>query len=203
MVRKQMQDRGISDPDVLQAMRATPRHLFVPRVVRLLAYEDQPLPIGAGATISQPYIVALMTQLLEPRKKHRVLEVGTGSGYQAAVLAQLVSWVYTIEIVPELAKSARETLSRLGFFNVTVLAGDGFKGWPGAAPFDRIILTAAPREIPQPLIDQLARGGRLLAPIGSGWWNQELILVEKKTDGKIQRWSKGAVAFVPMKSGEK
>jgi len=202
MVREQIEYRGIRSSDVLRAMRATPRHLFVPADVRFMAYEDRPLPIGHGATISQPYIVALMTELLEPTKTDRVLEIGTGSGYQAAVLSQLVNRVYTIEIVPELARSAEENLRRLGYSNVTVRQGDGYKGWTEEAPFDRIILTAAPPEIPPVLVNQLASGGRLIAPIGSGW-NQELVLIEKTAEGKIRRSSKGAVAFVPMQRGKK
>jgi protein-L-isoaspartate(D-aspartate) O-methyltransferase len=202
MVQEQIEYRGIRNSDVLRVMRATPRHLFVPASVRFMAYQDRPLPIGNGATISQPYVVALMTELLEPAKTDRVLEIGTGSGYQAAVLAQLVSRVYTIEIVPELARSAGENLRRLGYANVTVRQGDGYKGWTEEAPFDRIILTAAPPEIPQVLVNQLASGGRLIAPIGSGW-NQELVLIEKAADGKIRRSSKGAVVFVPMQRGKK
>jgi protein-L-isoaspartate(D-aspartate) O-methyltransferase len=200
MVRRDIEARGVRHPEVLRVMRATPRHLFVPLAVRANAYADRPLPIGFAATISQPYIVALMTELLEPARPHRVLEIGTGSGYQAAVLAQLVKQVYTIELVPELAKSAGETLARLGHSNVTVRQGDGYKGWPEAAPFDRIIVTAAPPEIPQVLIDQLQRGGRLVAPVGQ-LPNQELMVLEKKADGSVRRWSAGAVLFVPMRSG--
>jgi len=166
-----------------------------------MAYEDYPLPIGYGATISQPYIVALMTELLAPTKNHRVLEIGTGSGYQAAILAQLVAEVYTMEIVPELAQSAAGTLRELGYSNVTVRRGDGFKRWPEQAPFDGIILTAAPREIPETLVRQLANGGRLVAPVGS--WLQQLILIEKKADGRIQRRSMGMVSFIRMKSAAK
>jgi protein-L-isoaspartate(D-aspartate) O-methyltransferase len=143
-----------------------------------------------------------MTELLAPAKPHRVLEIGTGSGYQAAILGQLAGQVYTIEIIPELARSAGETLRRLGYFNITVREGDGYKGWPEEAPFDRIILTAAPPEVPQALMAQLGRGGRLIAPIGTTW-NQELIVIEKKSDGKIQRRSEGGVIFVPMKPSAK
>ena len=185
MVREQIENRGSS------------RQAF-----RFMAYQDRPLPIGNGATISQPYIVALITELLESAKTDRVLEIGTGSGYQAAVLAQLVSSVYTIETVPELARSAGEILRRLGYSNVTVRQGDGYKGWTEEAPFDRIILTAAPLEIPKVLVKQLASGGRLIAPIGSGW-NQQLVLIEKTAEGKIRRSSKGAVVFVPMQGGKK
>jgi protein-L-isoaspartate(D-aspartate) O-methyltransferase len=165
-----------------------------------MAYDDHPVPIGYEATISQPYIVALMTDLLAPRKTDRVLEIGTGSGYQAAVLSQLAQQVYTIEIVPELAKSAQRTLSDLGYRNVTVRQGDGYKGWPEQAPFAGIMVTAAPPEVPQALIDQLANGGRLVAPVGVGW-NQELVLIEKDANGRIRRRSAGGVVFVPMRPG--
>lgn len=202
MVSDQIENRGIRNPDVLRVMRATPRHLFVPPDVRSMAYEDYPLPIGYGATISQPYIVALMTELLAPAKKHRVLEIGTGSGYQAAILGQLVAEVYTVEIIPELAQSAARTLHELGHSNVMVRQGDGYKGWPEQAPFDGIIVTAAPPAIPETLIAQLSRGGRLVVPVGP-MWNQELIVIEKKADGRIQRRSMGAVSFVPMKPGAK
>ena len=198
MVREQMESRGIRDAHVLQAIRVTPRHLFVPESIRAMAYEDCALPIGYAATISQPYIVALMTELLMPEKGNRVLEVGTGSGYQAAVLSQLTSHVYTMDIVPELADSARKTLGSLGYSNVTVRHGDGYRGWPEHAPFDRIIVTAAPLEVPHTLLDQLARGGRMVVPVGSGW-EQELILIEKKPDGKIHRTSVLPVIFVPMR----
>ncbi len=200
MVREQISARGITNPDVLRVMRETPRHLFVPAPVRSMAYQDHPVPIGHAATISQPYIVALMTDLLNPAKTDRVLEIGTGSGYQAAVLAQMVKHVYTIEIVPELAESARETLAQLGYSNITVRQGDGYKGWPEEAPFRRIILTAAPPEIPRALIDQLANRGRLVAPVGTGV-HQTLVLVEKGPDGKIRRHSIIGVAFVPMRPG--
>jgi len=199
MVRLDIEARGIRNPEVLRVMRSTPRHLFVPPALQADAYADRPLSIGYGATISQPYIVALMTELIEPSSAHRVLEIGTGSGYQAAVLAQLVKQVYTIEIVPELAQSAGETLARLGYANVTVRQGDGYQGWPEAAPFDRIVITAAPPEVPQTLIDQLAPGGRLVAPVGSGW-AQDLILLEKKADGTTRRTLLAPVIFVPMRS---
>ncbi len=198
MVREDIEARGVRDPGVLRAMRTTPRHLFVPPGARAQAYEDHPLPIGHGATISQPYIVAWMTELLQPRKTSRVLEIGTGSGYQSAVLSPLVKHVYTVEIVPELAQSAAETLKRLGYENVTVRQGDGYKGWPEHAPFDRILLTAAPARIPQALIDQLAPGGRLVAPVGDSPFSQDLIVLEKRPDGSIRRRSVGGVMFVPM-----
>ena len=200
-MREQIESRGVRNPEVPRVMRATPRHLFVPEAVRRMAYEDHALPIGYGATISQPHVVALMTELLEPAKKHRVLEIGTGSGYQAALLAQLVRRVYTIEIVPQLAQSARQTLSRLGYSNVVVRQGDGYKGWPEEAPFDSIILTAAPPQVPQTLVDELVRGGRIVAPVGS-LARQELIVIEKRADGKIRRWLMAPVNFVPMKPGE-
>src|SRR5450759_3568741 len=199
MVR-QIEGRGVRNPEILRVMRATPRHLFLPPDLQSAAYQDRPLPIGYDATISQPYIVALMTELLEPAKAHRVLEIGTGSGYQAAVLAQLADHVYTIEIVPALAQSAQQTLRRLGYSNVTVRQGDGYRGWPEEAPFARIILTASPPEIPRTLVDQLARGGRLVAPVGP-MGAQELVLIEKKADGSLRRRGVGPVAFVPMKPG--
>jgi protein-L-isoaspartate(D-aspartate) O-methyltransferase len=199
MIREQIESRGIRSPDVLRVLRVTPRHLFVPEPARVMAYEDCPLPIGYGATISQPYIVALMTELLATEKRHRVLEIGTGSGYQAAVLAQLAGQVYTIEIVPELAQSARQRLASLGYSNVTVRHGDGFQGWAERAPFDRIILTAAPGAVPRALLDQLAAPGRLIAPVGFGR-EQELILIEKRPDGTLRRSSVAPVLFVPMRS---
>ena len=202
MVADQIESRGIRNPDILRVMRSTPRHLFVPTNVRSMAYQDRPLPIGYGATISQPYIVALMTELLAPAKKHRVLEIGAGSGYQAAILGQLAAEVYTVEIVPELARSAAKTLRELGYTNITVRQGDGYKGWPERAPFDGIMVTAAPPELPEALIAQLSRGGRLVAPIGSTSV-QELIVIEKKADGTIRRRSAGPVSFVPMKPAGK
>lgn len=198
MLRDQIEARGIRSADVLRALRATPRHLFVPNAIRNQAYNDTALPIGSGSTISQPYIVALMTELLRPQKHQRILEIGTGSGYQAAVLAQLTKHVYTIEIMPDLANSARERLAQLGYSNVAVRHGDGYRGWPEAAPFDAIIVTAAPSEIPRTLIDQLARGGRLVAPVGIGW-AQDLIVIEKHSDGTLAKSSVVPVVFVPMK----
>jgi protein-L-isoaspartate(D-aspartate) O-methyltransferase len=198
MVREQIENRGIRSADILRAMRATPRHLFVPKEVQAEAYDDHPLPIGYGATISQPYIVAFMTALLGPSKQQRVLEIGTGSGYQAAVLAQLVSRVYSVEIVPELAQSAQKTLSALGYCNVLVRQGDGYEGWQEYAPFDRIIVTAAASEVPKALIEQLAIGGRLVAPVGPTWI-QELIVVDKKPDGTVKRSTGPLVMFLPMR----
>jgi protein-L-isoaspartate(D-aspartate) O-methyltransferase len=201
MVRDSIEARGIRDPAVLQAMRATPRHLFVPQPLADMAYSDRPLPIGYGATISQPYIVALMTELLAPSASSRVLEIGSGSGYQAAILAQLAAHVYTIEIVPELAGSAAARLRSLGYRNVTVKQGDGYLGWADQAPFDRIILTAAPSEVPPTLIDQLARGGKLVAPVGYPF-DQDLVVIEKDAAGHVSRRMAGPVVFVEMKSGE-
>jgi protein-L-isoaspartate(D-aspartate) O-methyltransferase len=191
---------AIRDPRVLSACREIRRERFVPASVRAYAYRDTPLPIGHGQTISQPSLVAMMTELLATKPDHKVLEIGTGSGYQAAILAKLVRHVYSIEIVPELASSARETLTREGLTNVTVRAGDGYKGWPEHAPFDGIILTAAPPEVPQALIDQLKRGGRLVAPVGTG--DQELVVIEKDSAGKTKRRSVTAVRFVPMVPGK-
>jgi protein-L-isoaspartate(D-aspartate) O-methyltransferase len=178
-----------------------PRHEFVPEQNREAAYEDRPLSIGFGATISQPYIVAAMTELLDVAPSHRVLEIGTGSGYQAAVLSMLVDTVYSIEIVPELSRRAQETLARLEYRNVKVRTGDGYKGWPEQAPFDRIILTAAPPEVPKALIDQLRPGGKLVAPVGSGY-DQNLLVIEKGKDGKVKRRSVFPVMFVPMVPGK-
>jgi len=204
MARDQIAARGIKNPAVLKAMRETPRELFMPVDTRALAYEDRPVPIGYGQTISQPYIVAFMTEMLDIRKDHVVLEIGTGSGYQAAVLSPLAKEIYSIEIVPQLASSATETLKRLGYKNVIVREGDGYKGWPEKAPFDRIILTAAPPELPKTLTDQLKPGGKLLAPIGNRFSAQELQLVEKAADGRITSRSVLPVQFVPMvKPGER
>jgi len=198
MVREQIAGRGIKNPAVLKTMRETPREQFIPPAVRELAYEDRPVPIGYGQTISQPYIVALMTEMLDIKKDQHVLEIGTGSGYQAAILSSLAKEVYTIEIVPELAKSASVTLHRLGYKNVIVREGDGYKGWPEKAPFERIILTAAPTALPKTLTDQLKPGGKLLAPIGDHPFVQELRLVEKTSDGKITSRPVLPVRFVPM-----
>lgn len=201
MVREQIEERGVRNPDVLRVMRQTPRHLFIPERLRSQAYEDHPVPIGYGQTISQPYIVALMTELLEPHRDAKVLEIGTGSGYQAAVLAPLVRHVYTIEIVRELADSAAALLKKLGYANVTVRWGDGYQGWPEEAPFDRIIVTAAPPEVPKALLDQLKPGGKLVAPVGSSVFGQDLIVIEKTRDGRLRRRSVLPVMFVPMVKG--
>jgi protein-L-isoaspartate(D-aspartate) O-methyltransferase len=200
LVQEHIEGRGVRNAEVLRAMRTVPRHEFVPENLRHQAYEDHPLHIGYGATISQPYIVAAMTELLDVSRQHRVLEIGTGSGYQAAVLSMVAGQVYSIEIVPELARSAEATLKRLGYSNVVVRHGDGYKGWTEHAPFDRIILTAAPPSIPQALIDQLRRGGRLVAPVGNAS-EQHLLVVEKLADGTVRRRSVFPVMFVPMVPG--
>lgn len=186
------------DPEVLDALRAVPRHLFVPVSLQAQAYANRPLGIGHEQTISQPYIVALMTDLLDVGKDDVVLEVGTGSGYQAAVLATLVRHVYSIEIVDALARQASETLREGGYANVTVRAGDGYAGWPQHAPFDAIIVTAGAPRVPPRLIEQLKPGGRMVVPVGPPSSTQQLMLVEKRTDGRIRKRSLGPVAFVPL-----
>ncbi|MFQ6008531.1 MAG: protein-L-isoaspartate(D-aspartate) O-methyltransferase [Candidatus Zixiibacteriota bacterium] len=195
MVRYQIQARGINDQRVLKAMNKVERHLFVPENYRDLAYYDQPLPIGEDQTISQPYIVAIMTELLHLDGDEKVLEIGTGSGYQAAILAEIAREVYTIEIVERLAKRAEKLLYELGYENITVKCGDGYIGWEEHAPFDAIIVTCAPPKVPQPLIEQLAEDGRMVVPVGT-WW-QELLLIEKK-NGKMTETSVLPVRFVPM-----
>lgn len=199
MIQEHLEARGIRNTLVLEAMRSVPRHLFVPAPYRFMAYEDHPLPIGYGQTISQPYVVAIMTELLDPQPGNLVLEVGTGSGYQAAVLARIVKEVYTIEIVPELARGAAEVLNQLGYGNVFVREGDGYKGWPERAPFDRIILTAAPLHVPKVLTDQLKAGGKLVAPVGEGL--QQLVVIEKHNDGSLESRASIPVRFVPMVPG--
>jgi protein-L-isoaspartate(D-aspartate) O-methyltransferase len=196
MVETQIVSRGVRDPRVLDAMRKVPRHLFVGEEDRSHAYEDHPLPIGGSQTISQPYIVALMTELLALPPHARVLEIGTGSGYQSAVLSEIASEVYSIEIVPELAKAAGDKLGQLGYANVTVRAGDGYRGWPEHAPFDGIIVTAAPQKIPEPLVDQLAPGGRMVIPVGGFF--QELKVFTREKDGTISEKVIIPVRFVPM-----
>ena len=199
MVIETIERRGVTDEDVLDAMRTVPRHLFVPEGERNHAYGDYPLPIGYGQTISQPYIVALMTELLELREGDRVLEIGTGSGYQAAILAQIPSIeVYTIEIIPELAESAQERLKSLSYGHVHCKQADGYYGWPEHAPFDAIIVTAAPDHIPQPLADQLADGGRMVIPVGPPGGYQTLWKFVKQPDGELQAFNMGGVAFVPF-----
>lgn len=196
MVETQIVARGVRDPRVLAAMRKVPRHLFVDPAQRAQAYEDHPLPIPGNQTISQPYIVALMTELLELKPDERVLEIGTGSGYQSAVLAELAKEVYTIEIVPELARSAASRLKELHYENIAVREGDGYRGWPEHAPFDAIIVTAAPERIPQPLIEQLAPGGVMVIPVGGFF--QELKVFRKSADGRVTEKDILPVRFVPM-----
>jgi protein-L-isoaspartate(D-aspartate) O-methyltransferase len=198
MVEAQLKARGrdITNARVLAAMAKVPRHELVPANVRREAYNDHPLPIGHGQTISQPYIVAYMTEVVDPKPADRVLEIGTGSGYQAAVLAEVVAEVYTIEIVEPLAKRAEADLARLGYRNVKVRAGDGYKGWPEAAPFDVILVTCAPDHVPQPLVEQLKEGGRMIIPVGP-FGDQELYLLEKR-DGQVRRRGVLPVRFVPM-----
>jgi protein-L-isoaspartate(D-aspartate) O-methyltransferase len=200
MVRDDIAGRGVTHPGVLRVMRATPRHLFVPPESREMAYNDHPLAISHGQTISQPYIVAIMTQLLDPARAQKVLEIGTGSGYQTAVLSPLVGHVYSVEIVPELARDAATLLDRLGYRNVTTRHSDGYQGWIEHAPFDRIILTAAPPEVPPKLIEQLKPGGKLVAPVGRGF-GQQLIVIDKDRAGKLTRRDVLPVRFVPMAPG--
>jgi protein-L-isoaspartate(D-aspartate) O-methyltransferase len=195
MVREQLRGRDIKDSRVLDAMQKVLRHKFVPPEIIDSAYSDNALPLALGQTVSQPYIVAYMTQALRLRGNERVLEIGTGSGYQAAVLAEIVPEVYTIEIIPELTERARATLGQLGYTNVHFRTGDGYQGWPQAAPFDAIIVTAAPDHVPQPLVEQLKPGGRLILPVGR--FEQELVVVEKTISGTTRR-STIAVRFVPM-----
>ncbi len=197
MVESQIRRRGVTDQEVLAAMERVPRHEFVPDTLKPQAYADHPLPIGYGQTISQPYIVALMTELLELEHSDKVLEVGTGSGYQAAILAEIAAEVYTVEIIKPLAEEARERLKRLGYTNFYVLAGDGYNGWPEHAPFDAIVVTCAPEHIPQPLVDQLADGGRLVIPIGPPGGYQTLWQISKHGDRTEQRDVTG-VLFVPL-----
>jgi protein-L-isoaspartate(D-aspartate) O-methyltransferase len=196
MVAEQLAGRDITRKDVLAAMGAVPRHEFMPAEVRSEAYDDRPVPIGYGQTISQPYIVAFMTEQLAPKPGDRVLEIGTGSGYQAAVLAKLVKEVYSIEIVEALGKRAAADLARFGFANVHVKTGDGYAGWPEFAPFDAIIVTCAPDHVPEPLVQQLKEGGRMIIPVGERV-SQELYLLEKR-DGKIVRRAVLPVRFVRM-----
>ena len=202
MVEGQIVARGVRDRAVLEALQSVPRDKFVPPDLADQAYSDNPLPIGFGQTISQPYIVGYMSELLGLQPGHKVLEIGTGSGYQAAVLSLLARDVYSIEIVSELGAQARERLERLGYSNVHVRIGDGYKGWPEEAPFDRILLTAAPHEVPQPLLDQLAPGGRLVAPVGPTYGAQEIIVAEKDRNGNVIRTTDLPVRFVPMIPGE-
>lgn len=197
MVAEQIERRGVKDPRVLEAMRKVPRHEFVPEDERHEAYDDRPLPIGHGQTISQPYIVALMTEALGLKGTEKVLEVGTGSGYQAAVLSGLAKEVFTIEIVEPLGKQAAEVLKRLGYKNVTTRIGDGYRGWREEAPFDAIIVTCAPDAVPEPLVHQLAEGGRMIIPVGPEGKAQQLVLL-KKRHGKLHQQEILPVRFVPM-----
>ncbi len=197
MVRFQIRDRGISDPGVLRAMETVPRHEFVPESEKKHAYEDRPLPVGYGQTISQPYIVALMTELLKVGKESKVLEIGTGSGYQAAVLAEIVREVYTVEIVPQLFERAGQVLSGMKYGNVRTLNADGYFGWAGHGPYDAVIVTCAVDFIPPPLIEQLAMGGRMCIPVGPPFKVQHLVLVKKEKTG-IETEVIASVRFVPL-----
>jgi len=196
MVEQQLKPRGVKDEPVLAAMAKVPREEFIPLDARADAYEDGPLPIGYDQTISQPYVVAFMTEQLRPKQNDRVLEIGSGSGYQAAILAELMAEVYTVEIVPPLGKTAEATLKRLGYKNVHIKVGDGYKGWPEEAPFDAIIVTCAPEKVPQPLVDQLEEGGRMVIPVGERF-AQQLHLFEKK-HGQLKESVTLPVRFVPM-----
>jgi protein-L-isoaspartate(D-aspartate) O-methyltransferase len=199
MVKQQIEARGVENPRVLEAMRRVPRHRFVPEAARGSAYQDRPLPIGHRQTISQPYIVAVMTELLDPQPGDKVLEIGTGSGYQAAVLSGLVEKVYSIEIIPELAEGARVALAAGGHQNVEVITGDGYAGLPDHAPFDGIVVTAAPEKVPEPLIEQLAVGGRLVIPVGG--WSQDLRVLERTEEG-VRTRKLFPVRFVPLTRAE-
>ncbi|HVF70101.1 MAG TPA: protein-L-isoaspartate(D-aspartate) O-methyltransferase [Chthoniobacterales bacterium] len=196
MIERQLRPRGIDDPRVLRAMTKVPREKFVAKALEASAYADRPLPIGFGQTISQPFIVAFMTQELKPKSTDRILEIGTGSGYQAAVLGELVAQVYTIEIVRPLAQRAAVVLNALGYKNVLVKGGDGYKGWPEHAPFDAIIVTAAPDHLPQPLVEQLKEGGRIVIPVG-GTVTQQLNVLEKR-GGVMKQTAAIPVRFVPL-----
>ena len=198
MIKNQLQSRGIRDDAVLEVMRSVERHNFVPENYRDRAYSDGPLPIGHGQTISQPYIVAFMTEQLQVSSQHKILEIGTGSGYQAAILGELAKHVFTIEIIPELAEGAKNILNHLSYKNITVRAGDGYKGWPDKAPFERIMVTAAPTEVPQTLVDQLAPGGRMILPVGAQFLVQYLWVIEKDDQGTVTKEKILPVRFVPM-----
>jgi protein-L-isoaspartate(D-aspartate) O-methyltransferase len=198
MVEDQLRGEGISDPRVLQAMREVPRHPFVPSGVRSRAYDPRPLPIGEGQTISQPYIVGFMTEILRLKPSDRVLEVGTGSGYQAAVASRIAQEVYTVEIFESLAARSSRTLSDLGFLNVHVRRGDGYYGWEEKAPFDAIIVTCAGGHIPPPLLRQLKNGGRMILPVGGPFLTQNLVFVEKSADGSVSQRNVLPVAFVRL-----
>ena len=199
MIRYQLDSRGIVDVELLAAFERVERHLFVPAEYRTQAYADEPLPIECGQTISQPYVVAKMTELLGLSKRDRVLEIGTGSGYQTAILAELAGEVWTLELIEELHLRARETLDRLGYGNIHALQGNGFSGYPPEAPYDAIIVTAAPPEIPENLVSQLAPGGRMVIPVGSG--AQMLMRLTREADGSLLAENIFPVIFVPMKKG--
>ena len=194
-------DKEALDPRVMAVIGRVPRHEFVPANQRSNAYRNRPLPIGHGQTISQPYIVALMTDLIEPQPDHRVLEIGTGSGYQAAVLAELTGQVYSIEIIEELGEQATKRLARLGYDNVSVRLGDGYYGWEEHAPFDTIVVTAAASHVPPPLVEQLKPGGRMVIPVGSRFLTQQLVLIEKQQDGQLITQQLLPVRFVPLTGG--
>ncbi len=198
MIETQIKKRGITDQTILDAMKKVNRHEYVQENFERLAYSDRPLPIGFGQTISQPYIVAFMSHKLNVASHHKVLEIGTGSGYQAAVLAELSDHVYTIEIIPELAKRAEKVLKKNDYDNITIRIGDGYKGWPEHAPFDRIMVTAAPKEIPEKLVEQLAPGGIMVLPVGETVMMQYLWLITKDNDGQIEKEKILPVRFVPM-----
>ena len=198
MVEDQIKRRGVEDKLVLKAIQKVEREKFVPEKYRDLAYTDGPLPIGHKQTISQPYIVAYMTEQLHLKKEHTVLEIGTGSGYQAAILGEIAKEVYTIEIIPELAASAGSLLKKLNYKNIDVRTGDGYKGWPEKAPFDRIIVTAAPEEIPEVLVDQLANNGRMILPVGENELSQYLWVIKKNKKGVVTKEQILPVRFVPM-----
>ena len=200
MVRNQIVAKGIKDQKVIQAMLNVPRHLFVPKNYERMAYEDRPLSIGEGQTISQPYIVALMTETLDLKKDMKVLEIGTGSGYQAAILAEIVDHVYSVEIIESLGLKAKELLGKLDYKNINIKIGDGYKGWEENAPFDAIIVTCAPTNIPKPLEEQLKEGGKMIIPLG-GSITQELVLFEKR-NGKLIKKIVAPVRFVPMIRGD-
>ena len=198
MIETQIKKRGITDQTILDAMKEVNRHEYVQENFERLAYSDRPVPIGFGQTISQPYIVAFMSHKLNVASHHKVLEIGTGSGYQAAVLAELSDHVYTIEIIPELAKRAEKVLKKNDYDNITIRIGDGYKGWPEQAPFDRIMVTAAPKEIPEKLVEQLAPGGIMVLPVGETVMMQYLWLITKDNDGQIEKEKILPVRFVPM-----
>jgi protein-L-isoaspartate(D-aspartate) O-methyltransferase len=203
MVTSQMRERDIQNEAVLAAMERVPRHEFVPEAYRRLAYADQPLPIGHRQTISQPYIVAFMTQAIDPQPRQRVLEIGTGSGYQAAVLAELVGDVYTIELIPDLAKQAAARLKKLGYRNIHAKTGDGYQGWPEKAPFDAIVVSCGAQHVPEPLFKQLKRGGKMVIPVGEAGKGQWLRIITKREDGTQLSRDLIPVQFVPLRRESK